>query len=391
MGLVDDFLANNTPTIPPTQQQASVQDLGFSSRTTREPTYTTTKTPAQTIVTTKDGGEKQTWGSEDRQTSEESTRNTQKIERFPQETFPDFQKKTGLDLVMNQLKMQKPTQPQDSDRMRKMAGIQAISEALRNVIDGVYGRQKAIIVPHKTYTKNFLDNADKIDAGYSKSLKEYYKRLDDNQKNMFESYLRKLAIDERNRFDTKVTGEKTGEMTGNKWQSQITDPTTSTRVVPEKTVTSTRTGGASNTTGTRQALNYGGGVGGGDIAPIQEIKLPDGSMYSLDIPNLRIAVNIAHRARGGKSYGVQGDALFEKIANGIPLSNAEYALFVQSAVNENPSLAKEVAKSIKVPQTQTGTGTTAGKVLMKETGNTDKKTTAKPTNKPKSKWDNYSF
>ena len=78
-----------------------------------------------------------------------------------------------------------------------MAGIQAISEALRNVVDGVYGSQKAVIVPHKTYTNEFLKEAKIVDAGQAKALEKWMKSMNDANKNAMEGYLRYLAQEDK--------------------------------------------------------------------------------------------------------------------------------------------------------------------------------------------------
>ncbi|NCC88465.1 MAG: hypothetical protein EOM05_11495, partial [Clostridia bacterium] len=138
---------------------------------------------------------------------------TETTERIRERTpYAEFEQITPAGKVLEQLRLNPPKPTQDSERMRKMAGIQAISEALRNVVDGVYGSQKAVIVPHKTYTNEFLKEAKIVDAGQAKALEKWMKSMNDANKNAMEGYLRYLAQEDKTNIKRRVTTGPQGEI-----------------------------------------------------------------------------------------------------------------------------------------------------------------------------------
>jgi len=319
MGLVDDFLANNTPDIPPTTQDQSLEtqdqsletqdqslepvDLSNIAPQAKNPKLTAfkgkpidkdnvlfgdegdeglytneyleklRKQQAQANTTTQtpdiETGELKSlrpdklkpnvYENSIQKRVKEGGGKTETTERIRERTpYAEFEQMTPVGKVLEQLRLNPPKPTQDSERMRKMAGIQAISEALRNVVDGVYGRQKAIIVPHKTYTNEFLKEAKIADADQGKALEKWMKSMNDANKNAMEGYLRYLAQEDKTNIKKIVN----------------TDPevtTTTTLSEGKKVFAPSRGGGGSKS---------GGGAGGEN--PLVITSADNGESWILD-------------------------------------------------------------------------------------------------------------
>ena len=178
MGLVDDFLANNTPTIPPTEDQ-SLEPVDLSNITpqAKNPKLTAFKgkpLDKDNVLFGDEGDEglytkeylkklpKQQQGvNTDTETQTTDIQNanlkelrpngmkpnvydnsvqqrikqggvkTETTERLRERTpYAEFERTTPAGKVLEQLRLNPPKPTQDSERMRKMAGIQAITEVL---------------------------------------------------------------------------------------------------------------------------------------------------------------------------------------------------------------------------------------------------------------------
>lgn len=351
--IIDDYLTSSPDPLTPDGGGGGVVYAPFESTTTKDatttvrsdrPKYTesTTITPESQTIANQTGGT-QNWSE------------TQKVINtdYKPETRDEFATRTGAKAVMERLQMQRPQPTGDPERMRKIAGVQAVGEALRNVVDAVYGVRKAKIDPHRSYTDNLLKQANNMDSTYAGQLKEYFKTLNDAEKKLTDDYLRKLMSEKDVAYNSKTIGGS------NKTGQTIT-------TTPEKIVTtlgkqtgggsvSTQIGGTTHTTGTRPMMDSGGGAGDENKKVIGEIKFPDGSVRPLIKRDLNVAFTTAIKNYNEK-LSPRGEALRAKMVRGEKLDDDEKFEFVQENVNVSPSIAKEAGDILNIPETQRGTG-----------------------------------
>lgn len=399
--IIDDYLTN-TP--DPLQSYdgggtyggggggGSTVALPFQSTTTKDktttvrtdnPKYTesTTITPESQTIAEQTGGTKN-WSE------------TQKVINtdYKEPTREEFAEKTGAKAVMERLRMQKPKPTGDPERMRKIAGVQAVGEALRNVVDAVYGARKARIDPHKSYTDNLLKQANNMDSAYAGQLKEYFKTLNDAEKKLTDDYIRKLTQDKDVAYKSVTAGgsDRTGK----------TITTT-----PEKVVTtlgkqtgggsiSTQTGGGSTTSGVRYGVDSNYGTGNENDKVIGELKFPDGSVRPLIKRDLNVSFTTAIKNYNAR-LSARGEALRAKMVRGEELDDNEKFEFVQENVNATPEIAKEAGDILNIRETQKGTGRNVNDFIVTDwaerTGYGQENTPPPPKAKPVNAYKNKSI
>lgn len=359
MGLVDDFLLNNTPDVPPTdvpqteRKLVDLDNLPPQKKNPRLTAYTQAKKPelahewkhyqgvkTDTETQTTDiqnanlkelrpnGLKPNVYDNSIRQKIKEGGAKIETTERLRGRTpYAEFERITPAGKVLEQLRLNPPKPTQDSERMRKMAGIQAISEALRNVVDGVYGSQKAVIVPHKTYTNEFLKEAKIVDAGQAKALEKWMKSMNDASKNAMEGYLRYLAQEDKTNIKKIIN----------------TDPevTTTTEVSEGKRVFAPNRGGGGS--------RAGGGAGG--KSPLKITSANSGISYILDDAIANAAFSyITNFSKSGiplKNFPREYQDLIRSVKSGFIKPTAENLhAFIQFVYDVFPEAGDELARSI---------------------------------------------
>lgn len=381
MGLVDDFLANNTPTIPPTPDQSlEPVDLSNIAPQAKNPKLTAFKgkpldkdnvlfgdegdeglytkeylkklpkqqqgvnTDTETQTTDiqnanlkelrPNGLKPNVYDNSIQQKIKEGGTKTETTERIRERTpYAEFEQTTPAGKVLEQLRLNPPKPTQDSERMRKMAGIQAISEALRNVVDGVYGSQKAVIVPHKTYTNEFLKEAKNADAVQAKALEKWIKSMNDASKNAMEGYLRYLAQEDKTNIKKIV--------------NTTPEVTTTTEVSEGKRVFAPSRGGGSS--------RAGGGAGG--KSPLEITSANSGISYILDDAIANSAFSyITNFSKSGiplKKFPKEYQQLINDIKTGMIKPTAENMhAFIQYVYDVFPEAGDELARSIGAVKTK---------------------------------------
>ena len=294
-------------------------------------------------------------------------------------TQPEFEAKykPASASVMAKLGMEKPTPP-DNERLKKIMGAQAIGEALRNVVDAVQGKRKAIIGKHKSYTNEFANQIANEDKNFSNQLKEYYKTLNDAQKQASDDYMKYLLM-ETARASSKVTTDK----------GDYKPPTaTTTTITPEKKVT-TEIGGKytesktetekRGTTQQQERPDYSFGAGTDTEKLGNVIKFENGVTVKLKGTTETDAVlNGVLGLRGEDSlYNPRVVALSKKADKGEPLTESEKREIIIAIGNKFPDKITKVAKAINAEIVMGESGNTLTNIGTKEAVEAKKRQSAK--------------
>lgn len=314
-------------TIPPQQPMPDLKELNKDRNTTQQekvakavkgmkPNYyetqTTTKTkaPSERVEVTERIGTKQ--------------------------AYKDWEKESSpYNKVLEQLRLNPPKKPVDSERMRKMAGVQAISEALRNVVDAVQGQRKAIIVPHKAYTNEFLKEATKADADYASQLAKWQKTLSETQKSAFEMYLKEVAQNDKTNIRKVITN--TGEST------------TTTRDTEGRRTFAPRS-------------NYGRSGSGKQPPLIMWAKTGEQKLLTPEIARAAFNEIVNTKVAGQNIYPKERESFVTTVTKGGYTPTLEdYALFIQEIVDMHPEASRRVARLWDVQEVR-GSTTTAENV-----------------------------
>jgi hypothetical protein len=368
--ILDDYLSTSDPLneppstgIPPVTYNSGGGSapvaLPFHETQTKTPETTVTRVNPKYTETTVKTPESKTTAAQTGGTTNWSE--TQKVINtdYKPESREDFAKRTGARAVIDQLVMQKPKPTGDPERMRKIAGVQAIGEALRNVVDAVYGARKAKIDPHKSYSDNLLTQAKNMDSTYAGQLKEYFKTLNDAEKKLTDDYLRMLMSEKDAKYKSKTIGGSNRDIT-------------TTTTTPEKTVTTigkvtgggsvaTRTGGTIEKTGVRSGFNNGAG-GETDKQPAVFTWTKYGQKVAQPADVEAAAMKIAQEPLAMKGVDTE---LKKKVLSGTA-TYQEAKNLVQQYTEFNPEGSWEIAQGWGIPTTRY-TPTNIPKIISKTT------------------------
>jgi hypothetical protein len=348
--ILDDYLSTSDPLneppstgIPPVTYNSGGGSapvaLPFHETQTKTPETTVTRVNPKYTETTVKTPESKTTAAQTGGTTNWSE--TQKVINtdYKPESREDFAKRTGARAVIDQLVMQKPKPTGDPERMRKIAGVQAIGEALRNVVDAVYGARKAKIDPHKSYSDNLLTQAKNMDSTYAGQLKEYFKTLNDAEKKLTDDYLRMLMSEKDAKYKSKTIGGSNRDIT-------------TTTTTPEKTVTTigkvtgggsvaTRTGGTIEKTGVRSGFNNGATTE--DNTDKHTFIFQNGSQVTVDKDRFRMLYQNAIAYGASPKYSEVVRDLIKKIQddNYTPTED-EQAQIIQETGDKNLDLIKPI-------------------------------------------------
>lgn len=352
--ILDDYLSTPDPLneppstgIPPVTYNSGGGNapvaLPFHETQTKTPETTVTRVNPKYTETTVKTPESKTTAEQKGGTTNWSE--TQKVINtdYKPESREEFAKRTGARAVIDQLRMQKPKPTGDPERMRKIAGVQAIGEALRNVVDAVYGARKAKIDPHKSYSDNLLTQAKNMDSTYAGQLKEYFKTLNDAEKKLTDDYLRMLMSERDAKYKSKTIGGSNRDIT-------------TTTTTPEKTVTTigkvtgggsvaTKTGGTIEKTGVRYGTSSGDGS---EEQPAVFTWTKYGQKIAQPADVLAAAMKIAMEPLAMKGVDTE---LKEKVLSGTA-TYQEAQNLVQQYTEFNPEGSWEIAQGWGIPTTR---------------------------------------
>jgi hypothetical protein len=388
MGLIEDFLNNNVPQAPPPPEPQPKQDkrlgnwsLSRGAETEEVETEPQAEVPPTTVdlsnmpqqqpnpnlkelnkdrnTTQQEKVAKAVKGMKpnyyETQTTTKTKAPSERVEVTERigtkQAYKDWEKESSpYNKVLEQLRLNPPKKPLDSERMRKMAGVQAISEALRNVVDAVQGQRKAVIVPHKTYTNEFLKEAQKADADYASQLAKWQKTLSETQKSAFEMYLKEVAQNDKTNIRKVITN--TGEST------------TTTRDTEGRRTYAPRS-------------NFGRSGSGKQILEIKSANT--GTSWELNDANANTAFSyITNQTKSGidpKRLPAEYQSLIKNVQSSVVQPSAKNLhAFIQYVYDLYPEAGDRFAQEIKAQQTQGKTSVNAMGKATKTSLDVKKKT-----------------